>query len=201
MDRRIKAVVMGAAFTVVAVGFAYAVPKAVDTVTEDPALEEVEIEEVEEGEPVELEPAEQTDTADAEDAGEHPENHGGAVSTAAHCDLEGKAHTELVQQIAHDKDATIASAEQACAEAVAAQEAAGPSTTQSKPPKPDRGGGKPEGDDGRTESSESDGDSSDDTSDDVITPDLTPEPTEPGNSGNGSGGGSGANGHGNGHSK
>ncbi|MGH3116865.1 MAG: hypothetical protein ACRDQ2_07070 [Gaiellales bacterium] len=54
------------------------------------------------------------------------ENHGRAVSTAAHCPLKGRAHGELVRSIARDKDATVEEAQAACdaaLEAAAASEA------------------------------------------------------------------------------
>jgi hypothetical protein len=63
---------------------------------------------------------EQDDNDDAE--GDHPDNHGAAVSTAAHCPIKGREHGELVRSIAHDKDATVADAKAACEAALAAQE-------------------------------------------------------------------------------
>ena len=54
------------------------------------------------------------------------------MSTAAHCDVHGKAHGELVRSIAKDKGATVADAETACAAAMAAAEVA-PAKVHGKP--------------------------------------------------------------------
>jgi hypothetical protein len=60
-------------------------------------------------------------------------NHGAAVRAAAHCDVRGKAHGELVRSIAGDEEATVADATAACAAAVAAE--ADRSEGSGKPPK------------------------------------------------------------------
>ena len=72
---------------------------------------------------------EPNDPADEEENGEDGDgnggsttNHGSAVRVAAHCDVHGRAHGELVRSVAQDKDATVASAEQACADALSAAE-------------------------------------------------------------------------------
>ena len=124
------------ALTVLAAGFAYAMPRTVLTnAEEDPQQAELV-----------LSPTGSTDTPtatiptsrpekttkdkdetgqDGDDGGtERTENHGAAVSTAAHCDLDGKAHGEFVRSIAHDKDATVAEVEAACAAAQAAAHSA-----------------------------------------------------------------------------
>ncbi|MDQ3619743.1 MAG: hypothetical protein M3391_06380, partial [Actinomycetota bacterium] len=54
---------------------------------------------------------------------------------AAHCPVRGRAHGELVRSIAHDKEATVASAEQACADAMAADAQLG---SKAKPGKKDK---------------------------------------------------------------
>ena len=61
--------------------------------------------------------SDEDDEAGTEDGAE---NHGKAVSTAAHCDVKGRAHGELVRSIAQDKDATVAEAQAACDAAIAA---------------------------------------------------------------------------------
>ena len=73
------------------------------------------------------------DEEDPEGAG--AENHGKVVSTAAHCDVKGRAHGELVRSIAKDKDATVADAQAACEAAMAAAAAA---PAKVKPAKPAR---------------------------------------------------------------
>jgi hypothetical protein len=120
--RRGHGFTMALALTVLAAGFAYAMPRTVLTNAEDPQQAELV-----------LSPTGSTHTSTAttprpkktkdgaeEDSAEHDENHGAAVSTAAHCDLDGRAHGEFVRSIAHDKDATVAEVEAACAAAQAA---------------------------------------------------------------------------------
>lgn len=122
---------MAVVFTAVAVGFAYAMPAIVNTAARVPTQLE----------PVAT-PSASTHTQTAtvppveEEEGdkEHPENHGAAVSTAAHCPVKGRAHGELVRSIAQDKDATVADAEAACAAALAAA-AAEPAKEKGKPDK------------------------------------------------------------------
>lgn len=60
------------------------------------------------------------DGSDEETEDDGAENHGKAVSTAAHCAVKGRAHGELVRSIAQDKDATVAEAQAACDAALAA---------------------------------------------------------------------------------
>ncbi len=66
------------------------------------------------------------------------DNHGAAVQVAAHCDVKGRAHGELVRSIATDKDATVADAEAACTAATEAQEPEGASQVKIKKTKPTR---------------------------------------------------------------
>ena len=167
MGRQIKVLLIGAAFTVVAMGFAYAVPRAMHTAaggskrdsilllngskaspvpsapsddgceaptasevpspSEPPVASEqpaskapVDSEEPcddEDGGDPEDPAGEEGDGSDVEGNGGSTTNHGSAVRVAAHCDVRGRAHGELVRSIAQDKDATVASAEQACADA------------------------------------------------------------------------------------
>jgi hypothetical protein len=63
------------------------------------------------------------DTSEKEDDGSPGESddkaeHGRAVRVVAHCDVHGRAHGELVRSIATNKTATVADAEEACAEAM-----------------------------------------------------------------------------------
>jgi hypothetical protein len=62
------------------------------------------------------------------------DNHGAAVGAAAHCDVRGRAHGELVRSIAGDEEATVADATPACAAAVATE--ADRSEGSRKPQKP-----------------------------------------------------------------
>lgn len=68
---------------------------------------------------------------------ERPDNHGAAVSTAAHCDLKGPAKGVLVSSVARDPNATVESAQAACDAALAEAEAAG-DTKGGKPDKASR---------------------------------------------------------------
>lgn len=86
------------------------------------------------------EEAEDDDEGEGSEAG-RPDNHGKAVSTAAHCEgLQGRARGALVSSVARDKSATVESAEAACAAALAEQEAAGAAgsvkANKTKSPKP-----------------------------------------------------------------
>jgi hypothetical protein len=175
MGRQIKVLLIGAAFTVVAMGFAYAVPRAMSTAAGGSARDSIRLltgteespapsddcdEPVSSQDPVgSEEPAaseepvaseqpaseapvaseepcddgdgdEPDDPANEEENGEDGDgnggsttNHGSAVRVAAHCDVHGRAHGELVRSVAQDKDATVASAEQACADALSAGDA------------------------------------------------------------------------------
>ena len=121
------------ALVVLAAGFAYAMPNAYTASAEEegsPETVAVVASESPTPEPTES-PVEVTTENDTEGGG-GKDNHGAAVSTAAHCDVHGKAHGELVRSIAKDKDATVADAEAACAAAVAAAEVA-PAKVHGKP--------------------------------------------------------------------
>lgn len=123
MTNKLKSVMLGIAFGAFSIGFAYAMPhmlvSASQSSEDDPAVEATHIDDdlAASPDPSETEVEEQgSDDPD----GEKADNHGSAVSTAAHCDVKGRAHGELVRSIAHDKDATVADAEAACAAAMAA---------------------------------------------------------------------------------
>ena len=153
--RRGHGFTLALALTVLAAGFAYAMPRTVLTnAEEDPQQAELV-----------LSPTGSTHTPtattpiprpkktkdkdetgqDGEDGGtERAENHGAAVSTAAHCDLDGKAHGEFVRSIAHDKDATVAEVEAACEAAKASAATAGATHGSTKKQAPSHGkSGKP----------------------------------------------------------
>jgi hypothetical protein len=234
MSRQLKPMLMGAIFTLVAMGFAYALPHAVNLqpmsdegtgevvalepdcpVDEDgpddgsegegEELVEGEGEELVEGEGEELvegegegeelvegegegeelvegegegeelvegegEECEEEDVfvegEDLEDEGEGGQatNHGRVVRVAAHCDVKGRAHGELVRSIAKDREATVADAESACDEAMAAVQQSGDGERGGKPEKaktgkPDHAGeGKhPDGSSDDVSSSDADG--------------------------------------------
>ena len=74
-----------------------------------------------------------TDDSEEESDGDGAENHGKAVSTAAHCAVKGRAHGELVRSIAQDKDATVAEAQAACDAALAAAALAPAKVKPAKP--------------------------------------------------------------------
>ncbi|MGI8707632.1 MAG: hypothetical protein ACR2LG_05475 [Actinomycetota bacterium] len=148
MGRQFKVLLIGAAFTVVAMGFAYAVPRAMHSAANEPPRNSIVLltggNESPSGSPegsgdacdeptASDEPCDDDDGTDGaedpdggDDQGEDTEggagsatNHGSAVRVAAHCPVRGRAHGKLVRSIAHDKEATVASAEQACADAMA----------------------------------------------------------------------------------
>lgn len=127
----LKSMLTAVVFTAVAVGFAFAMPAVINTAAQVPTQVEPLVE------PSVLQSHTPTATIppeDEEDGKDHPENHGAAVSTAAHCPVKGKAHGELVRSIAQDKDATVAEAEAACEAALAAA-AAEPAKAKGKPDK------------------------------------------------------------------
>jgi hypothetical protein len=132
---KLRVFLMGAVFAGVAIGFAAAVPhtlrlaatQASQDLEDEAASEEIQSPD---GDPTEAagDPDEQTREGRREAGGrvegdgKPMDNHGAAVSTAAHCDLHGRDHGELVREIAQDKDATSDLAETRCAEEVAAAE-------------------------------------------------------------------------------
>lgn len=114
----------GMAFTVLAAGFAFAMPRALQVTSEEaPAPVEVLEEEQPEVDPkgVVVSGADLDAThEDAEGAGEEKvDNHGQVVSSAAHCEVKGRALGALVSSIAKDKDATLEDVAAACAAAAA----------------------------------------------------------------------------------
>lgn len=136
--------VLGLALAVLAAGFAYAMPRmknvsaegdpavVVESPTPTPSPSETPF-----VEPTKVPEEEKVEESD-EDGDAKPANHGKAVSTAAHCDIKGRAHGELVRSIAQDKDATVADAEAACAAALAAQASLPSKAKPEKPAKPSK---------------------------------------------------------------
>lgn len=130
--RRGHSFTVALALTVLAAGFAYAMPRTMLTnAEEDPQQAELVLGPTGSthtstaSTPKPKKTSDGTDEDGTEGGTERAENHGAAVSTAAHCDLDGKAHGEFVRSIAHDKDATVAEVEAACAAAQAAAATAG----------------------------------------------------------------------------
>lgn len=115
---------MALALTVLAAGFAYAMPRTLLTnAEEDPQQAELVLSptgSTHTSTATTPRPKKTNDGTDEDGGTQSTENHGAAVSTAAHCDLDGKAHGQFVRSIAHDKDATVAEVEAACAAAQAA---------------------------------------------------------------------------------
>jgi hypothetical protein len=145
--RRGNGLPLALALVIFAAGFAYAMPRMQNTSAEG-TVEEPEVVVVQT--PVATatptatptpEPTEEPED-DGEDGEHKADNHGKAVSTAAHCDIKGKAHGELVRSIAKDKDATVADAEAACAAALAAQEAS--ESTEGSKTKPEKSHSRPD---------------------------------------------------------
>lgn len=141
--KNLKSIAGAVAFMVLWAGAAIAMPTTFfaddDPLSTEADLvvdEEVEAIAVEEGETVEVEvPVEdEEEEGDGSDSA-RPDNHGKAVSTAAHCDLKGRAKGALVSSVARDKSATVESAQAACDAAVAEAAATG-ATGTGKPAKP-----------------------------------------------------------------
>lgn len=122
------------------------------------------------------------DDSDAQQEGSGEDNHGSVVSVAAHCDIKGRAHGELVRSIAQNKTATAADATAACDAAKAAAALGGDEKVTGKPEKAEKAD-KPVKSHG---TSEDDGDDSvedeADTADDSETgpPPKAPKPDHPG---------------------
>lgn len=147
MYQKIRSVAGGVIFLVLSAGGALAMPAAFDaepeqevsSIVADPP-EDLELEPVEvsaEGETTDVTvPDEEGGEGDSD--ADKPENHGKAVSTAAHCELKGRAKGELVSSVARDKTATAATAQAACDAAVAAQETAPANTKPARPAKPSK---------------------------------------------------------------
>jgi hypothetical protein len=141
MMKNLKSIAGAVAFMVMWAGAAIAMPTAFFAPDETPTtVADLTIEDPEPIPVVEEEDKKATkdDAEDETDGDANGDNHGKAVSTAAHCDLKGRAKGALVSSVARDKSATVESAQAACDAAVATSEAAG---VQAKPgggPKPDR---------------------------------------------------------------
>ena len=132
--RNLKSIAGAVAFMVLWAGAALAMPtslfspddepSAVAELVEETELEAIEVEATPEGETVDVtvpdEKDEDSDDDGSDDGEARPDNHGKAVSTAAHCDLKGRAKGQLVSSVARDKSATVESAQAACDAAVAA---------------------------------------------------------------------------------
>jgi hypothetical protein len=209
---KLRGFLLGVVFAAIAVGFAYAVPRAVDLASAPDDNKAVQSQDQDEhdkpkndqgddaqsgtdanDETKNDDESEQGDESGSDgDAGsENGDQHGKAVSTAAHCAVQGSAHGDLVSSIAQDKGATVADAEAACATALASsssddESSDGNSEGHGKPDKPDK---EPKDDHGNS------GKSHDETDDDEAeAPPETDEPEDvkaPNNSG----------GNGNGHDK
>jgi hypothetical protein len=86
----------------------------------------------------------ETDGSDGDPSGAKAkkvaENHGAVVRIAAHCDVRGKPHGELVSSIAKDKEATPEQAESACEAAMAGASSRGVDKAE-RPEKGARGKG------------------------------------------------------------
>lgn len=158
MGRQFKVLLIGAAFTVVAMGFAYAVPRAMHSAANDPPRNSIVLltggnespspsgSPEGSGDDACAEPTASDEPCDDDDGADESQdneggddsatNHGSAVRVAAHCPVRGRAHGELVRSIAHDKEATVASAEQACADAMAEDAQDGSKTKPGKKAKP-----------------------------------------------------------------
>jgi hypothetical protein len=138
---KLRVFLMGAVFAAVAIGFAAAVPhtlrlaatQATQDLEDEAASEEIESPDEDPSEAAgdSEGPTQKEGGRERKGEGKPTDNHGAAVSTAAHCDLHGKDHAELVQEIARDKDATSEHAQTRCAEVMAAaeQQSAGGLTT------------------------------------------------------------------------
>ena len=148
--RNLKSIAGAVAFMVLWAGAALAMPtsffspddepSAVADLVDESDLDAIEVEATPEGETVDVtvpddEDGDDEDSDDGSDDAARPDNHGKAVSTAAHCDLKGRAKGQLVSSVARDKSATVESAQAACDAAIAAA-AAGTSTKPAKAPKP-----------------------------------------------------------------
>ena len=129
MSRPAHTFIVALALTVLAAGFAYALPAALTTAVDDPAVVEVTptaspttalpvvySSPVDESDPV----VDEVASDDAADEASASGDHGVAVSTAAHCGVKGKALRDLVVAIAQHVDATVADAQAGCEAALAA---------------------------------------------------------------------------------
>ena len=157
LGRHLRTFVTGAVFTLVGVGFAYAVPNSLGG-ARPPGRAHITLIEARDasgagdgrhqsvGTGSGLERKEPVGSRPRAPQGA-PENHGAAVRVAAHCDVRGRAHGELVRSIAGDEDATVAEAAAACEAAQSGVSETGSSggspkkdrsSKPSKPSKPDK---------------------------------------------------------------
>ena len=151
MVRHLKVLALSMIFTTVAMGFAYALPSALRGAASQ-ASEELEM--VEEEEPTAEGASPETEGETGVQSGNEgsegesleeevtskAQNHGAVVSIAAHCSVKGRAHGELVREVARNKDMTVAEAEEACKAAVAAEEDGVKPAKHAKSEKPDQPG-------------------------------------------------------------
>ena len=149
MFQKIRSVAGGVIFLILCAGGALAMPASFNAEPEEETAtvadlpEDLQLDAVDvavEGETTDVTVPDEEEEDDSEEGDEgggsdKPENHGKAVSTAAHCDLKGRAKGQLVSSVARDKSATAASAQAACDAALAAQEAA---PAKAKPVKADK---------------------------------------------------------------
>ena len=151
MVRHLKVLALSMIFTTVAMGFAYALPSALRGAASQ-ASEELEMVEEEEPTAEGASPENEGETGVqsgnegsegeslVEEVTSKAQNHGAVVSIAAHCSVKGRAHGELVREVARNKDMTVAEAEEACKAAVAAEEDGVKPGKHAKPEKPDQPG-------------------------------------------------------------
>lgn len=142
MEPRLRALTMGVVFTVVAVGFAYAVPRAVESVVTDQVGDQIDAQDPppDRNEPIDVGGSGEGEGGPGGEGGPK-DNHGAAVSAAAHCDLAGAVHGAFVSEVAKDKDITVEEVEARCEEALANQESQG----RGRPDKPGKSHGEKDG--------------------------------------------------------
>lgn len=143
--RNLKSIAGAVAFMVLWAGAALAMPTSFFSTDDEPStvadlvadteLDPIALDTSTEGETVDVTVPDDDDDDDENDEA-RPDNHGKAVSTAAHCALKGRAKGQLVSSVARDKSATAESAQAACDAALAAAEAGTTSTKPAKPEKP-----------------------------------------------------------------
>jgi len=146
MLQKIRSVAGGVIFLLLCAGGALAMPASFTAEPEEEVSstladlpEDLELEDATlavEGETTDVTVPDENEDGSEGDDSEKPENHGKAVSTAAHCDLKGRAKGQLVSSIARDKSATATTAQAACDAAIAAQEAAPAKAKAAKLAKP-----------------------------------------------------------------
>lgn len=141
MHAHLRGLFAGVAFGAVALVFAYAVPAAVRSAqpSSDPAVSvRPAVRSTPKHTPTATVPDDGDDQRGGSEEAKGSDNHGSAVSVAAHCPLKGAAHGALVRSIAKDKQATVADAEAACEEALASTDATLRGKPADHPSKPER---------------------------------------------------------------